>query len=186
MVPDWPTNIAYFCTTPDEETAFYNSFYGPNGKFPYWPTDRTYDQIIDYEAGVGLQHVVAGSINTHTFHIANTYDYGSGRTLVTDWLESVVGKYAALYAMPLLNPAWPDLGAYTTERGRALRAARRGRGRGLRPVRRHHHGHLAGRRLGAGLRRADGGLHHVRHATSRRTSRSTATTAVTVTAAPRA
>lgn len=116
VVPDWPTNIAYFCTTPDEETAFYNSFYGPNGKFPYWPTDRTYDQIIDYEAGVGLQHVVAGSINTHTMHIANTYDYGSGRTLVTDWLESVVGKYAALYATPLLTPTWPELGAYTSER----------------------------------------------------------------------
>ena len=53
VVPDWPTNIAYFTTTPEEETAFYNSFYGPDGKFPYWPTNRTYDQIIDYEAGVG-------------------------------------------------------------------------------------------------------------------------------------
>jgi hypothetical protein len=25
VVPDWPTNIAYHCTTPAEETAFYNS-----------------------------------------------------------------------------------------------------------------------------------------------------------------
>src|SRR6266545_1258846 len=34
IVPDWPTNIAYHVTTPDEETTFYNSYYGPTGKFP--------------------------------------------------------------------------------------------------------------------------------------------------------
>jgi hypothetical protein len=116
VVPDWPTNIAYHTTTPDEETAFYNSFYGPDGKFPYWPTNRTYAQVLDYEAGVGLQHVAAGSVNTHTFHIANVRDYGSGKTLVTDWVENVVGKYDALYATPLINLAWPALGAYTTVR----------------------------------------------------------------------
>ncbi|GGK78192.1 Agd3-related carbohydrate-binding protein [Mangrovihabitans endophyticus] len=116
VVPDWPTNIAYFVTTPDEETSFYNSFYGPNGKFPYWPTDRTYPQIIDYEAGIGLQHVAQGSVNTHTFHIANTNDYGSGETLLTDWVTAVVDKYTSAYATPLLNLAWSDLGAYTAER----------------------------------------------------------------------
>ena len=116
IVPDWPTNIAYFVTTPEEETSFYNSLYGPNGRFPYWPTDRTYDQIADYEAGIGLQHVVEGSINTHTFHIANTNDYGTGRTLVGDWVSGVVGKYASYYATPLLNLDWSALAAYTTER----------------------------------------------------------------------
>jgi hypothetical protein len=116
VVPDWPTNVAYFVTTPDEETAFYNSFYGPNGKFPYWPTDRDYAQIVDYEAGIGLQHVVEGSINTHTFHIANTNDYGSGQTLVGDWVHSVVSKYASYYSTPLLNLDWSTLAAYTSER----------------------------------------------------------------------
>ncbi|AGL18810.1 hypothetical protein [Actinoplanes sp. N902-109] len=116
VVPDWPTNIAYHTTTPDEETTFYNSFYGPNGKFPYWPTNRTYAQVLDYETGVGLQHVAAGSINTHTFHIANVRDYSNGKTLVTDWVESVVGKYDALYSTPLINLDWPALGAYTSLR----------------------------------------------------------------------
>jgi hypothetical protein len=116
VVADWPTNVAYFVTTPDEETAFYNAFYGPNGKFPYWPTDRTYAQIVDYEAGIGLQHLAAGAINTHTFHIGNTHDYGSGNTLVGDWVQAVVGKYSAYYATPLLNMDWSALGAYTTVR----------------------------------------------------------------------
>jgi hypothetical protein len=116
VVPDWPTNIAYYVTTPDEETAFYNSFYGPNGKFPYWPANLTYAQIIDYEAGVALGHVTSGGINTHTFHIGNTRDYGTGKTLVTDWVNSVVSKYDALYSVPLLNQDWPALAGYTTVR----------------------------------------------------------------------
>jgi hypothetical protein len=116
VVPDWPTNIAYFVTTPQEETAFYNSFYGPNGKFPYWPQDLTYDQIIDYEAGVALGHVSSGAIYSHTFHIGNVRDYGSGRTLLTDWIDAVMSKYEAFYSVPLLNQDWPALAAYTTTR----------------------------------------------------------------------
>jgi hypothetical protein len=116
VVPDWPTNIAYHVTTPAEETTFYNSFYGPGGLFPYWPTNRTYEQVVDYETGVALQHVAAGAINAHTFHIANVRDYGGGRTLVTDWVEAVVGKYASYYATPLLNLDWSALGAHTTLR----------------------------------------------------------------------
>lgn len=112
VMPCWPTNFAYHTTTPAEQAHFYNSFYGPNGHFPYWPTDRTYAQVLDYESGVGLQHVASGSIYPHTFHIANAYDYGSGSTLVTDWVEAVVDKYDSLYSVPLLNKAWTDIAAY--------------------------------------------------------------------------
>ncbi|WP_089156359.1 Agd3-related carbohydrate deacetylase [Micromonospora sp. NBS 11-29] len=116
VVPCWPTNIAYHTTTPAEETAFYNSFYGPGGLFPYWPTDRTYAQLLDYEAGVALQHVASGSIYTHTFHIANVRDYGNGRTLVTDWVEAVVARYDSYYSVPLLNSAWSDIAGYARAR----------------------------------------------------------------------
>ena len=36
VVPDFPTNIWYFSTTPAEETYFYNQYYGPGGKFPFY------------------------------------------------------------------------------------------------------------------------------------------------------
>ncbi|TDB73011.1 hypothetical protein [Micromonospora sp. KC723] len=112
VMPCWPTNIAYHTTTPAEQTHFYNAFYGPNGHFPYWPTNRTYPQVLDYEAGVALQHVASGSIYPHTFHIANVRDYGSGKTLLTDWVEAVLSKYDSYYSVPLLNSAWPDIAAY--------------------------------------------------------------------------
>jgi hypothetical protein len=116
VVPDWPTNIAYFCTTDAEETAFYNAYYGPNGKFPFWPVNQTYAQLLDYEATVALGHVATGSIYAHTFHIANLRDYASGKTLATDWADKVMQKYSAYYSVPLLNTQWTDLAAYTTNR----------------------------------------------------------------------
>jgi hypothetical protein len=116
VVPDWPTNIAYFSTTPAEETYFYNMYYGPNGRFPFWPTDRTYSQIIEYETDQALNHLSTGSIYTHTFHIGNLRDYGSGRTLTTDWADRLIAKYTSYYAVPLLTQGWPALAAYSSGR----------------------------------------------------------------------
>jgi hypothetical protein len=116
IVPDWPTNIWYFSTTPDEETYFYNRYYGPGGLFPFWPTNLTYPQIIDYESGVGLQHVMSGSAYSHTMHIGNVRRYAAGKTLAFDWLTAIVTKYSALYNVPLRNPQWTDLGQYAADR----------------------------------------------------------------------
>jgi hypothetical protein len=116
IVPDWPTNIAYFCTTPDEETYFYNWYYGPNGKFPYWPENQTYAQVIEHETDQALTHLATGSIYTHTMHISNVHDYGGGRTLATDWADQVMAKYSSYYTVPLLTPGWPALATYTSGR----------------------------------------------------------------------
>jgi hypothetical protein len=116
IVPDWPTNIAYFATTAAQETQFYNSFYGPNGKFPYWPTDLTYDQLMNYETDQVLGRVASGSLYTNTFHIGNLRDYSGGRTLVSDWADRVLAKYSALYRVPVLSPTWGALASYAVGR----------------------------------------------------------------------
>jgi hypothetical protein len=116
IVPDWPTNIAYFSTTPDEETSFYNFYYGPGGKFPYWPTNLTYQQLMSADTDIALGHMSSGSIYTHTFHIANLRDYGGGNTLLGDWLRSLLGKYGSYYSVPVLNPGWPKLAQYAAAR----------------------------------------------------------------------
>jgi hypothetical protein len=115
-VPDWPTNIAYFCTTDAEETAFYNSLYGPGGKLPFFPTNQTYAQLLDFETNIALGHVSTGSVYSHTFHIANARDYSTGKTLVTDWVDKVMSKYSALYNVPLVNTQWTDLAGYAKAR----------------------------------------------------------------------
>jgi hypothetical protein len=116
VVPDWPTNIAYHCTTPAEETAFYNSLYGPGGKIPFFDHNLTYAELLSFETDIAMRHMASGSIYSHTFHISNVRDYGSGRTLVTDWVLSLLGKYNTYYRVPVLNPAWTALAQYTTVR----------------------------------------------------------------------
>lgn len=116
MVPDWPTNIAYYATNQAEETYFYNLFYGPNGKFPFWSTNLTYSQIIGVESDQALLRVAGGSVYTNTFHIGNLRDYGSGKTLLTDWAGAVMAKYSSYYSVPLLSQGWPALAQYAVGR----------------------------------------------------------------------
>jgi len=116
VVPDWPTNIAYHTTTAAEQIAFYNSLYGPNGRFPYWPRNLTYEEMLAYEADVALRHMTGGSVYTHTFHIANVHDYGGGRTLLTDWVNAVLARFTAYYRVPVLSPDWPVLAAEAERR----------------------------------------------------------------------
>jgi hypothetical protein len=116
VVPDWPTNIAYFSTNPDEETYFYNLYYGPGGRFPYWDHNLTYDEVINQESTLALQQVMNGSAYTFTFHQDNLRQYATGKSLVFDWLTAVAAKYSAYYQVPLLNPQWTDLAAYAVDR----------------------------------------------------------------------
>ncbi|GIG59579.1 hypothetical protein Lfu02_39510 [Longispora fulva] len=116
LVPDWPTNIAYHVTTPEEETTFYNSYYGPAGRFPAFDHDLTYTEIVDQESKVALGHLTAGSIYSHTLHQGNLRQYEPGHSLTFDWLTALLGKYNQLYSVPLRTYDWPTLASYTSYR----------------------------------------------------------------------
>jgi hypothetical protein len=116
VVPDFPTNIWYFSTTPDEETYFYNKYYGPGGLFPFYSTNQTYSQIIGNEAAQALGQIGMGYDYTHTFHIGNLRDYGSGQTLLSDWANAVMSQYSTYYSVPLLSQGWPALATYASDR----------------------------------------------------------------------
>lgn len=115
VIPDWPTNIAYFSSTPAQQTSFYNSYYGPDGRFPYFATNQTYAQIVDHESEVALRHLTSGSMATHTLHIANLKSYSWGRTLTFDWLDALAAKYSRYYTVPLLTPSWGELAEHAVE-----------------------------------------------------------------------
>src|SRR5207249_759079 len=80
VVPDWPNNTAYQATTPDEETVWYNSFYGPNGKFPYWDHNLSYQEITNSETDISLSYMMQGSPYTQTFHQGNLHQYAPGKS----------------------------------------------------------------------------------------------------------
>jgi hypothetical protein len=112
VIPDWPTNIAYHTATPQEQAAFYNSYYGPAGLFPYWSRDLTYEEMLAAETDIALHHVSSGSMYSHTFHIANLMDYGDGNTLATDFVSSVLSRYSSYYRVPVLNLDWSAIAAH--------------------------------------------------------------------------
>jgi hypothetical protein len=116
VVPDFPTNIWYFSTTPAEETYFYNQYYGPGGRFPTFTTNQTYNQIIGNEAAQAISQIASGYTYTHTFHIGNLRDYGSGQTLTSDWVNAVMSQYSSYYSVPLLSQGWPALASYASDR----------------------------------------------------------------------
>ncbi|MBP2320665.1 hypothetical protein JOF56_001050 [Kibdelosporangium banguiense] len=126
VVPDWPVNIGYQVTTPDEQTYLYNSLYGPDGEFPTHPRDLAYDEILALEAEVGLEHVLSGSAYSHTFHQGNAHHYTAGKSLLFDWAEEVVRQYNSWYQVPLKSPDWVTLAEYTKARTEHFNETRTG------------------------------------------------------------
>jgi len=117
VVPDWPTNIAFEATTPEEQIALYNEQYGRAGKAPdHLDHDLTYEQAVDAEAEVAVRHLMRGSVYAHTLHQGNLREYAPGRSLTFDWATATVAKYAALYRVPLLCPDWLTLARYVEAR----------------------------------------------------------------------
>lgn len=117
LVPDWPTNIAYLATNPAEEVSIYNCFFGPTGtcaggSLRAFSTDQTYTQIINNETNIALANLARGSVYSYTFHIANLRQYQTGKNLLFDWVDALVGKYSNYFSATLRNLPWQNLGAY--------------------------------------------------------------------------
>ncbi|MDO4244472.1 MAG: hypothetical protein Q4C89_00415 [Deinococcus sp.] len=112
LVPRWPNGVAYHVTNPTEATAFFNSVYGPQGRFPYFPNNLTYTQFLDYESDVALNHVLDGSAFPHYMHQPNLRQYALGKSLATDWIRALLTKYTKYSTLPLNTLRWDDLGPY--------------------------------------------------------------------------
>jgi hypothetical protein len=115
LVPDWPTNIAFDATTPEEQVSRYNSLYSAHGT-EQPGRDVNYAEFVDAEASLALSHVMSGSAYSHTVHQANLHQYAPGRCLVFDWLDELLARYSAYYGVPLENPDWLTLAAYVQDR----------------------------------------------------------------------
>ncbi|WP_216215609.1 Agd3-related carbohydrate-binding protein [Amycolatopsis aidingensis] len=116
VVPDWPTNISFQAATPGEQVTVFNQLYGPDGRFPSFDHDLSYQEIVDYESDQALRQVLAGSAYSFTLHQANAHVYANGNSLTFDWLDKVVRKYTEYHRSPLLNPDWVELAEYVGAR----------------------------------------------------------------------
>jgi hypothetical protein len=126
LVPRWPNGVAYFSTTPDEVTGYYNSVYGPQGTAPYWDHNLSYAELLDQESGFALNHLLDGGAFPHYMRQANLREYAPGKSVASDWVRALLRRYSTFSTLPLTTLSWDDLGTYLERRTRTIHAQDRG------------------------------------------------------------
>ncbi|HLM65526.1 MAG TPA: hypothetical protein VK306_14610 [Acidimicrobiales bacterium] len=125
LLPRYPTNVYVNATTPDVNTDEYNWIYHDRyvaqGQDPCTIpgaicTTKSYEQVLEYEADTTVTHMLSGKAWPHYFHQTNLRDYGSGRTLLIDWVDAVMTRYDALFTLPVKTPLAYELGPDARDR----------------------------------------------------------------------
>jgi hypothetical protein len=106
MIPRIPTSLYADVSVPDDWVAQYNALHGGQLAGPL-----TYDQILDVESDALLAHLAAGDMTPWMFHQANLRAYDGTHTLLTDLLDRLMAKYAALRVLPVVTLTMSDVGA---------------------------------------------------------------------------
>jgi hypothetical protein len=110
MIPRLATNLYANVATPDQWVASYNTLTAPSG------SPRTIDQILDSESNILLGHLLAGDIYPVMFHQTNLRAYDGTHALMTDLLDQVISKYAALRTLPIVSLPMDEMGARMQDR----------------------------------------------------------------------
>ena len=115
IIPRHPTNIFYNVSTPTQVVDEYNFYYAPGGAWAFWPSPRTYDQIIDTESDNLLAYMLQGDNDPWMFHISNFRAYDGVHSVLGDLLTATLNKYRALYNLPVQGNNEHQLGLNMTQ-----------------------------------------------------------------------
>jgi hypothetical protein len=107
MIPRLATNLYANVSTPDMWASSYNFLSGAT---------LTIDEIVDRESTTMLAHVLAGDIYPVMFHQANLKAYDGTHTLMTDLIDRVISKYAALRVLPIVSLQMDEMAARLRDR----------------------------------------------------------------------
>ncbi len=122
LIPRWPTNVFYNVTDPTENASEFNYLYGPNGIVrdgngnPFFTTEQTWSQILDFEAGIAMRHILSGSPYPHFVHQANLREYAPGRSLLYDWTEATLKSFDSYFNLPLISQDWAAMATTLEQR----------------------------------------------------------------------
>ena len=110
IIPRYPTNLYYNVSTPAEWLSEYNHFYAPGGLFPTWDRALTYAEVLDKESEMWLRYLLKFDLNPVMFHQSNLRAYDNVNSLLGDLINVTVGKYNAMYRLPIRNPSQHEAG----------------------------------------------------------------------------
>jgi hypothetical protein len=115
IIPRHPTNIFYNVSTPAQVVDEYNFYYGPGGAWAFWPSARTYTQIIDTESDNLLAYMLQGDMDPWMFHSSNWRAYDGVHSVLGDLLSATFTKYRAYYNLPVQGNNEHQLGVNMTQ-----------------------------------------------------------------------
>jgi hypothetical protein len=115
IIPRHPTNIFYNVSTPAQVADEYNFYYAPGGAWAFWPSPRTYAQVIDTESDNLLAYMLQGDNDPWMFHISNFRAYDGVHSVLGDLLTATFNKYKALYNLPVQGNNEHQLGVNMTQ-----------------------------------------------------------------------
>jgi hypothetical protein len=98
MISRIPTNLYADVSTPDDWVAMYNGLNAGGAAGPLG-----YDGMLDRESDALLPHLLAGDMTPWMFHQANLRAYDGAHTLLTDLMDRLLAKYAALRVLPVVT-----------------------------------------------------------------------------------
>ena len=104
MIPRRPTNIYYNVSTPDQEVTEYNDIYRS-----FWGRDLSYAEILDHESDMLAQYLLKGENDPWMFHQPDLHIYGSGQSLLGDFLDQAFAKYSSRVTVPPIAPTMDEL-----------------------------------------------------------------------------
>ena len=126
VIPRHASNLFYNLYTPEQWVSEYNCYFSyahmepgsicAKSLWKYWPSDLTYNQIIDQESSIVLQYLLKGDMDPIMFHQPNMVQYAPGKTLLGDLINTTLQKYNSLVNLPVLTPGQHNLGVKMSNR----------------------------------------------------------------------
>ncbi len=125
LLPRYPTalffNVSHPAELQDEYNYMFHEIYLEKGLDPATipgasPTLRSYEQILELDAEMAIKNMLSYSLWPHYFHQTNLRDYDGGKTLLSDWLETVLPRYEQLTRLPIGSLPYHEIGRQTENR----------------------------------------------------------------------
>jgi MYXO-CTERM domain-containing protein len=107
LIPRRPTELYYNVSTPAQWVNEYDARHGAS---------LDYAAIVDKVSDTLLGYLLRGENDPWMFHQADCLDHGGGHSLLSDLLDAVFDKYAALTTVPIVSPTMDALGARVAAR----------------------------------------------------------------------
>jgi hypothetical protein len=111
MIPRLATNLYANVSTPEQWASSYDYLNSAAGRAGW-----SIAQIEDSESSTLLTHLLAGDIYPVMFHQTNLHAYDGTHALLTDLIDQVISKYAALRVLPIVSLPLDEMGARMQDR----------------------------------------------------------------------